>query len=228
MWPGSKKCAISFAYIGGLAEHVDLATPLLRNLDFNASFYVDPASVLANVTLWANLIDSNHEFGVAPFETASSLGELTNWTTVAVRDEIRSSKKFVREFFHKDALGIAHRGEALIAGEKDCTVMLTDAFDHVLTDRQGLNDGYTVPHQLATMPLKRYPSSDLTKAMTSSTLTWLIIPFRRIFLNYETLLIHRMVLEAVNRHRNYIYVAPVSEVAAEMKRIQSVRDIELL
>jgi hypothetical protein len=228
MWPNGAKCAVSIAYIGGHTDHVDLAVPLLRNLSMPATFYVDPVSILVNANQWSSLTHSEHEIGIAPFETAEQSGELPYWEPKGIRDEIRSSKKFVREFFKTEAKGIAHKGEKLIAGSKDCTVMLTDAFDHVLSGHIGLNDGFTPPHHLSSLPIKNYPSGVLSDAIVSQRLTWVVIPFRRIFVNNETLLVHRMILEAVNRVRTNLYIAPVSQVAHQLSQIQATRDVEML
>jgi hypothetical protein len=221
VWPGGAKCAVSFAYIGGLPEHIDLAPGLLKQLGIRASFYVDPTEVLTSANLWTQVIGSEHEFGVAPFESSDPSGYLENWDTIAVREEIISSKRFVQEFFGKPAAGVAHRGETLRSAKNDCTVLLHNSFDHVLTGSGRLNTIDSLPHRLSSVSIKRYPSSQLTDAMTSTELNWIIIPFRRIFVNTETLLVHRMILEAVNRQRSHLYLAPVSEVANSLKTLQS-------
>jgi hypothetical protein len=228
MWPNGAKCAVSIAYIGGLSDHADLAPPLLDSLSMPATFYVDPSSVLVSAPQWANFIRSHHEIGIAPFETANAAGELPSWEPKAVRDEIRTAKKFVREFFRQEAVGIAHRGQVLSAGGRDCTVMLTDSFQHILSEREGINDAFSPPHYLSSLPIRRYPSPSLSDAMATQTLKWIVIPFRRIFINYETLLVHRMVLEAVNRQRSRLYIAPVGTVAAELAKIHAGRDVDLL
>jgi hypothetical protein len=222
VWPNKAKCAVSFAYIGGLQEHADLAPPILDQLGFRASFFVDPDVVLEDAKLWKKLAGSDHEFGCSPFESQSFDGNLYGWTPAALIDELNLSKDFVRGFFEVEPVGLAHRSSELTIAEKSVSLISQNLFKHVVTGAEGINRFNSNVKKLSVTPVIGYSSNWLADLGDSNELTWVIIPFRRLFTESNaSILLHRLILENINRKRGKLWIAPVGEVAGEFHRLRS-------
>ena len=225
IWPNKAKCAVSFAYIGGLQEHADLAPPILEQLGFRASFYVDPDVVLEDARLWKRLAGSRHEFGCSPFESQTFDGNLYGWTPAGLIDELNLAKTFVREFFVAEPLGLAHRSSELTIAGKNVSLISQNLFKHVVTGTEGVNKLTSNAKSLAVTPVIGYSSNWLADLGRSEELSWVIIPFRRLFTESNaSILLHRLVLENINRKRGQLWIAPVGEVASEFHRLRSSLD----
>ncbi len=225
VWPNKAKCAVSFAYIGGLQEHADLAPPILEQLGFRASFYVDPDVVLEDAILWKRLAGSRHEFGCSPFESQTFDGNLFGWTIPALIEELNLAKDFVEEFFHTEPLGLAHRSAELTIAGKNVSLISQNLFKHVVTGTEGVNRLSSNVKNLATTPVLGYSSNWLADLGQSNELSWVIIPFRRLFTESNaSILLHRLVLENINQKRKNLWIAPVGEVAGEFQRLRQLVD----
>ena len=225
VWPNRAKCAVSFAYIGGLQEHADLAPPILEQLGFRASFYVDPDVVLEDARLWKKMVGSNHEFGCSPFESQTFDGNLHGWTTGALVDELNLSKIFVREFFETEPRGLAHRSQELSIAGQNVSLISQNLFKHVVTGTEGINRLSSNVKSLAVTPMIGYSSNWLADLGQSNELSWVIIPFRRLFTeSNSSILLHRLILENINRKRGKLWIAPVGEVAGELSKFRSALD----
>lgn len=222
VWPNEAKCAVSFAYIGGLQEHVDMAPPLLAQLGFRASFFVDPDVVLEDAALWKSLKGSKHEFGCSPFESQTFDGNLYGWTSAALIDELNLCKDFVRDFFEVEPKGLAHRSSQLTIDGKSASLISQNLFRYVVTGSEGSNHQQSSVKSLSVTPVISYSSNWLADLEKSDELKWIIIPFRRMFTeSNSTILLHRLILENINRKRNKLWVAPVGEVASELNLLHS-------
>jgi hypothetical protein len=222
VWPNETKCAVSFAYIGGLQEHADLAPALLKQLGFRASFYVDPDVVLEDAKLWKRLAGSLHEFGCSPFESQFFDGSLFGWTTAGLIDELNLSKDFVRDFFEVEPQGLAHRSSELSIGGKSVSLISQNLFKHVVTGTEGINHRDANVKSLSVTPVISYSSNWLADLGDSQELTWVIIPFRRLFTeSHASILLHRLILENINRKREKLWIAPVGEVSREFQRLRT-------
>jgi hypothetical protein len=222
VWPNKAKCAVSFAYIGGLQEHADLAPPILDQLGFRASFYVDPDVVLEDAALWKKLVGSRHEFGCSPFESQSFDGNLFGWTTAALIDELNLSKEFVRSFFDTEPSGLAHRSSELSISGKSVSLISQNLFKHVVTGTEGFNRLSSSVKCLAVTPVVSYSSNWLADLGDSNELSWVIIPFRRLFTESNaSILLHRLILENISRKRGKLWIAPVGDVTSEFQRLRS-------
>lgn len=221
-WPNESKCAVSFAYIGGLPEHIDLAPTILQQMGFRASFYVDPDIVLEEARLWKQLAGSQHEFGCAPFESQTFDGNLYGWTAPALIEELNLAKDFVREFFEVEPKGLAHRSSQLTISGTNASMISNNLFRYVVTGSEGINGMESDIKKLVTTPLISYSSNWLNDLGKSSRLSWVIIPFRQLFNESSSaILLHRLILESVNRKRKDLWVAPVGEVASELLRMRA-------
>lgn len=222
VWPNKAKCAVSFAYIGGLQEHADLAPPILEQLGFRASFYVDPDVVLEDAKLWKKLVGSQHEFGCSPFESQTFDGNLFGWTPAALIDELNLAKDFVSEFFEFEPKGLAHRSSELTIANKSVSLIAQNLFKHVVTGTEGLNNFNSNVKSLSVTPVIGYSSNWLADLGQSNELSWVIIPFRRLFTeSHASILLHRLVLENISRKRKNLWIAPVGEVAGEFQRLRT-------
>ncbi len=222
VWPNKAKCAVSFAYIGGLQEHADLAPPLLEQLGFRASFYVDPDVVLEDAALWKKLAGSRHEFGCSPFESQTFDGNLYGWTTAGLIDELNLSKEFVRDFFDAEPRGLAHRSSELTIANKNVSLIAQNLFKHVVTGTEGINRLSSNVKNLSITPVVGYSSNWLADLGKSEELSWVIIPFRRLFAESNaSILLHRLILENISRKRRNLWIAPVGEVASEFQKLRS-------
>ncbi len=222
VWPNKAKCAVSFAYIGGLQEHADLAPPILDQLGFRASFYVDPDVVLEDAALWKKLAGSQHEFGCSPFESQTFDGNLYGWTAAGLVDELNLAKDFVRGFFDAEPKGLAHRSSELSIAGKSVSLISQNLFKHVVTGTEGINRLSSNVKNLAITPVVGYSSNWLADLGQTNELSWVIIPFRRLFTeSNSTILLHRLILENINRKRGNLWIAPVGEVASEFQKLRS-------
>ncbi len=222
VWPNNAKCAVSFAYIGGLQEHADLVPPILEQLSFRASFYVDPDVVLEDAALWKRLVGSPHEFGCSPFESQTFDGNLFGWTTAALVDELNLAKDFVQGFFETEPKGLAHRSSELSIAGRNVSLISQNLFKHVVTGAEGINNLTSNVKSLAVTPVIGYSSNWLADLGKSKDLSWVIIPFRRMFTeSNSSILLHRLVLENINRKRRDLWIAPVGEVAGEFQRLRT-------
>jgi hypothetical protein len=220
-WPNEAKCAVSFAYIGGLQEHADLAPAILAQLGFRASFFVDPDVVLEDAALWKTLLGSKHEFGCSPFESQTFDGNLYGWTSSALIDELNLCKDFVREFFEVEPKGLAHRSSQLSIDGKNASLISQNLFRYVVTGSEGSNNAESSVKNLSVTPVISYSSNWLADLEKSDELKWIIIPFRRMFTeSNSTILLHRLILENINRKRNKLWIAPVGEVASELNLLR--------
>ena len=224
-WPNKAKCAVSFAYIGGLQEHADLAPPILDQLGFRASFYVDPDVVLEDAKLWKELAGSRHEFGCSPFESQTFDGNLYGWTTAGLIDELNLAKEFVRGFFEVEPRGLAHRSAELSISGKNVSLISQNLFKHVVTGTEGINEFDSNVKSLTTTPVISYSSNWLADLGKAKKLSWVIIPFRRMFTeSNSSILLHRLILENIGRRRKDLWIAPVGEVAHELGRMRTPLD----
>ena len=224
-WPNKAKCAVSFAYIGGLQEHADLAPPILDQLGFRASFYVDPDVVLEDAKLWKGLAGSRHEFGCSPFESQTFDGNLYGWTTAGLIDELNLAKEFVRGFFEVEPRGLAHRSSELSISGKNVSLISQNMFKHVVTGTEGINEFDSNVKSLSTTPVISYSSNWLADLGKTKKLNWVLIPFRRMLTeSNSSLLLHRLILENIGRRRKDLWIAPVGDVAHELGRMRTPLD----
>lgn len=222
VWPNKAKCAVSLAYIGGLPEHIDLAPALLNQLGFRATFFVDPDVVLEEAALWKNLVGSKHEFGCSPFESQTFDGNLYGWTASALIDELSLAKVFVRDFFESEPKGLAHRSPHLTINGTNASLISQNLFKYVVTGSEGINQFDANIKDLSVTPIISYSTNWLAELGKSEDLTWIIVPFRRLFTeSNSTILLHRLILENISRKRGQLWIAPVGEVATELQRLRS-------
>ena len=225
VWPNNAKCAVSFAYIGGLPEHADIAPPILDQMGFQASFYIDPDIVLEDAALWKKMVGSRHEFGCSPFESQTFDGNLFGWTTSALVDELNLAKDFVQNFFETEPKGLAHRSAELTIAGRNVSLISQNLFKHVVTGTEGINTLSSNVKTLAVTPVIGYSSNWLADLGKSKDLSWVIIPFRRLFTETNaSILLHRLVLENISRKRGNLWIAPVGEVATEFQRLRTSLD----
>lgn len=217
-----KKKAVSIAYVGGLPEHAELAPKLLRELDIQATFYIDPTEVLESSELWAPLIGSDHEFGCAPLESQSFDGSLYGWTLHALIDELGLCKSFVKEYFGIEAVGFAHRSRSITLDGVSANAVGQNMFEHVLTGDTAFNNLQTHVLKLSTESMNDYSRDWFGPCVDPNNLEWLIITVRKMYTESNShVLLHRLLLEQLHRNRTEIWIAPVGAVANELSKIQS-------
>lgn len=210
-WDNSKSCAVSIAYVGGLADHADLALPLLTSLGIPATFYVSPSEVLNYAPGWMNFDTSLHELGVAPFETAEADGSLPNWPTTAIVSELQDANRFVRDFFGINSTGLAVRGDG--SAHEYAGIQTVG---HILTEREGSNTVQTNVLSLSSLPASKWP--EYSKENQLELPNWTVIVFREIFgKSNAAILNHRMILESIRRSSRDVWIAPISQVVTELR-----------
>ncbi len=221
-WSNGAFCAVSFAYVGGLPEHLELAVPLLRQLGLPATFFLDPLNVIDDVRPWDALKATEHEIGLAPFGDATRSGFLPGWTNGGFGEEIRSAKRFVRDVFGVKATSLYHPGGTLYGDVANFSEIMHREFPTVVTSISGQNTPLSSTQHLQVLDIKRYPSMDLSRAFDSDEPTWVIIPFSGLFEgDFTKILMHRMIVEAIGRNRSKLRIGTVSEIASELRLRQS-------
>lgn len=221
-WNNGKKKAVSIAYVGGLAEHAELAPNLLADLDMKATFYVDATEVLEHSELWTPLATSGHEFGCAPLESQSFDGALYGWTVHALIDELGLGRSFVNEFFGVEPVGFAHRSRSITLDGVSMNAVGQSMFDHVLTGDQAINGLEANVLKLSTESMHDYTREWFAPCEDPDNLEWLIITVRKMYTESNShVLLHRLLLEQLHRQRTELWIAPVGVVARELDQIQS-------
>ncbi len=221
-WSNGAYLAVSLVYVGGLADHVDLALPLLRQLSLPATFALDPVQVIDEVRRWEHIRATPHEIALAPFGHAQRSGFLPGWTQGVFGDEVRSAKKFCREIFGTSAKSLYHPGATLFGDKVNFSAIIQREFENVVTSVRGVNGPLSSTQHLEVHEILRYPDQDFRSMLALDEPKWMIIPFGPLFEGDNTrILMHRMMLESVGRERARLRIGTVSEIAGELRNRQS-------
>lgn len=221
-WSNGAFCAVSFAYVGGLPDHLDLALPLLRQLGIPATFFIDPMAMIDDVRRWEPIRATEHELGLAPFGSAHKTGFLPGWTQGAFGDEVRSAKRFCREVFGVSPRSLYHPGAALFGDKSNFSPIIQREFDAVVTSIPQINSPLTSSHHLGVHEVASYPDPDFRNLIGLQEPHWIIIPFGPLFEGDNTrILMHRMILESVGRERSRLRIGTVGQIAKELRSRQS-------
>lgn len=221
-WSNGAYLAVSLVYVGGLPDHADLALPLLRQLSMPATFFIDPLTMLDEVRRWEAIRTTEHEVALAPFMNAQPTGFLPSWTQGAFGDEVRSAKRFCREVFGVSPRSLYHPGATLYGDKANFSPIIEREFDNVVTSMRGVNGPLTSAQHLTSQPLTSYPHGEFRSLLGVEEPNWLIIPFGPLFEGDNTrILMHRMMLEALNREKKNLRIGTVAQIAAELRNRQS-------
>lgn len=221
-WSNGAFVAVSLVYVGGLADHVDLALPLLRQLSLPATFFLDPVQMIDDVRRWEHLKTTPHEIALAPFGHAQRSGFLPGWTQGAFGDEVRSAKKFCREVFGINPKSLYHPGASLYGDRAHFSEIIHREFENVVTSVRGVNGPLSSAQNLESHEVLRYPDHDFRSVLAQEDPKWLIIPYGPLFQGDHTrILMHRMMLESIGRERSRLRIGTVSDIASELRNRQS-------
>lgn len=221
-WSNGAFLAVSLVYVGGLPDHADLALPLLRQLSFPATFFIDPMAMLDQVRQWEQVRATEHELALAPFSSAQPTGFLPGWTQGAFGDEVRSAKRFCREVFGVSPRSLYHSGGTLFGDKANFTPIIEREFDNVVTSVRGVNGPLSSTQHLTSRPLTSYPDPEFRSLLHTEEPNWLIIPFGPLFEGDNTrILMHRMMLESINRERKNLRIGTIAQISAELRNRQS-------
>jgi hypothetical protein len=221
-WSNGAYLAVSLVYVGGLPDHADLALPLLRQLSMPATFFIDPLNMLDEVRRWEHIRATEHEIALAPFMGAQKTGFLPGWTQGAFGDEVRSAKRFCRDVFSVSPRSLYHSGPTLFGDKANFSPIIEREFDNVVTSIPGTNGPFSSAKSLSSRPLISYPNQEFRSLLHLEEPNWLIIPFGPLFEGDNTrILMHRMMLESLNRERKNLRIGTVSQIAAELRNRQS-------
>ena len=228
-WQNGSKLAVSIVYSGSRSEHLEIAAPLLYQLGLQATFFVEPSSVLDGFQGWKQLREQGHEFGNGALTGFSEDGALSNWTHAAVSHEIVEAQVFLKSELQVLGSGFVFPGSNPVDGQGSYAPMIEDLFEYGIGFESGANDLAQNPHNLKSVQVTHYPSEWLSDDFAPSQLTWLIIRFEEL-LNGESnnaILVHRLVVEAIHRMKQRAWVAPAGTVFREFKRLQDLNRLEV-
>lgn len=227
-FPNGSRAALSLLYAGGLPEHAEMATGILRDLGIRATFAIDPAEVVLQVPHWRDVFYFGHEAMNGSLAGYASEEGLTNWTRLAVEHELHLANKFIREELDATAKGVWVPSERPHDAQGSYEPLLSKTFEYAVGPVQGVNVVRTPRTQLRSSELLEYPLSTIRELQNTRSLRWTIIRIDGLFngTDNQRILAHRLLIEAIARNRSNIWVAPVGEVWEAMKaaRLQNVAD----
>jgi CheY-like chemotaxis protein len=223
-WKNGRSTAVSVLYAGSHPEQLDLAAPLLRQLDMQVTFAMDPARAIADVRRWQDLKDSGHEFANGILGDLGFSGELTNWTALAVESEIESGQEFLSTFFDGPASTFVYSGVLALHAQGQYSDYVEKHFDNGIHPGDGINGPNAHTAHVRSNRVNIYPHPVFGAMQEQGELQWIIIRFDKLLSgnSSRSILVHRLVLEALKRRKNQLWIAPVADVARELREIQGV------
>ncbi len=215
-WPGEAKAAISLTYDGGLPEHLYLVEPLLRTLEFNATFYLSATFFLENPRAWAALAGQGHEIGNhSLFGVTGPGGELPNWTLEMVETDLRHTELLLREFVPGQAeRSFAYPGDNPITGEGPYMSVVEENFHWARTMQEGLNHAVFCKSQALQVVRSQGLSGAglIERAEEAIELgAWAVFVFEGIGQGERD---HEILLRHLAAKRSELYIGPVRDIAA--------------
>lgn len=238
-WKG-KQCAVVLTYDDAIDEHLDNAAPLLDSLKLKATFYITAfsASVQKRLNDWKKLSVKGHELGNhtlyhpciggAGREWVKPEYDLRNYTVQRMIDETRMTNVFLQSLDGKKTRTFAFTcGDMKIGDTSFIDAMKKDftAARAVRNQMHHINeiDLYNVDCYMVNNHSFEQMKKWVDNAMHSNSL--LVILFHGVgggnSLNVS-LTEHRKLLKYIAANQKNIWVAPMVDIAAFIKKQQPV------
>ena len=237
-WNG-KKCAVVLTYDDAIDQHLDNAVPVLDSLGLKATFYVTAFSQSMQTRLndWKKLTTKGHELGNhtlfhpciggAGREWVSKQNDLRNYSVKRMENEIRMTNLFLQALDGKTKRTFAFTcGDMIIDDSLFINGMKNDfvAARAVRNEMHTINeiDLYNVDCFMVNNNSYEQMKEWVDKARQTNSL--LVILFHGVGGGNSldvSLQAHRKILNYIKQNENDIYVAPMLEVAEQIKKFQS-------
>lgn len=242
-WPSGFKGAVSLTFDDGLHSQLDLGLPLLEELGFKATFYVNPREEYGDfLKAWRKVADHGHEIGnhtvthpcSCNFSGDPGCIGLENMTLEDIRMDIVEAHDRIRRVIPGGSRTFAYPCYQTSVGrglnKRSYVPVVAEIF---LAARASGEKGYSNSplacdlHELWSWSADRMRCEEMI-GLTVKTVQegrWAIFTFHGIDeghlpVSYEDL---SGFLRFLNKHRDEIWVAPVAEVAehivGERKRL---------
>lgn len=237
-WQG-KKCAVVLTYDDAINQHLDNAIPVLDSLGLKATFYVTAfsASMQTRMNDWKKLATKGHELGNHTLyhpciggkgrEWVSKEYDLKNYTVKRMVDETRMTNLFLQALDGKKKRTFAFTcGDMKIGDSSFINAMKNDfvAARAVRNEMHKINeiDLYNVDCYMVNGEIGTQMIEWAKKAMETNSL--LVILFHGVGGGNAldvSLPAHREFLQFLKMNEKDIWVAPMLEVAGQVKKYQS-------
>ena len=221
--PGGATSAISLTFDGGLAEHVELVAPILREAGLRATFFVTVPALLSRPQGWRDIVGAGHELGNHAHFEVSERGELARWSRSSVREDVLETSRgigFVTEYL---PTSFALSGESTLCADGDYLPELVRIFSAIRSAEVGSNDlATTNPKDVRCIPWQRVRGSVVQ--MLPRPGEWTVPVFSEFFsLPYDAAEDDLRLLVQTLAIRPEIWTAPFGEVAAQLPLIRESR-----
>lgn len=237
-WQG-KKCAVVITYDDAINEHLDNAVPLLDSLGLKATFYVTAfsTSVQTRMLEWKKLATSGHELGNHTLfhpcrggkgrEWVKAEYDLNNYSVQRIVDETRMTNLFLQSLDGKPKRTFAFTcGDMKIGDSSFIGGMKNDFFAAraVRNEMHKINeiDLYNVDCYMVNNHSYEEMKVWVDKAVQTNSL--LVILFHGVGGGNGldvSIPAHRKLLNYIKQNEKDIWVAPMVEIAAHVKKWQA-------
>ncbi|MFH0757989.1 MAG: glycoside hydrolase family 3 C-terminal domain-containing protein [Bacteroidota bacterium] len=189
-WPEGKKMGLSLSFDDARLSQIDLGIPLLDRYGVKASFYVSPENMIQRLEGWKEAVKNGHDIGnhslVHPCTGNFSWSRhkaLEDYTVEAMRTELDSASKFLREALEISPVSFAYPCGQTFVGKgiqtKSYIPVVASLFE---TGRGWLDEGPNDPaycdmSQLTGMELDGKSADQVISLIESAKATgqWLVL-----------------------------------------------------
>jgi len=237
-WQG-KKCAVVITYDDAINEHLDNAVPLLDSLGLKATFYVTAfsTSVQTRMLEWKKLATSGHELGNHTLfhpcmggkgrEWVKAEYDLNNYSVQRMVDETRMTNLFLKSLDGKTKRTFAFTCGDMKIGDSSFIGGMKNDFIAARAVRNEMHkikeiDLYNVDCYMVNNHSFEEMKVWVDKAVQTNSL--LVILFHGVGGGNGldvSIPAHRKLLIYIKQNEKDIWVAPMVEIAADVKKWQA-------
>ena len=188
-WPDNARCAISLVFDRLESSSVPAILAELRRQSLRGTFAVNPTEILRDVPAWLAIAAAGHEIANGCLNDSTENGELENWTSRTVEQELFMAQMFLDDMYpDQETRMFLYPGPSTNCADGSYRPVVEASYSVAVTALLGTNTSSANPRALLSTPIDEDPGS-----------TWAIYRLESLF-----------DLAAVDVA--FAYVAPVSEV----------------
>jgi|GEM_PF-109362 len=245
-WPAGKRAALSLSFDDARLSNVDVGTPLFNRYDAKVTFYVVPGGVKERLEKWKQAVKDGHEIGnhtlVHPcsgnFAWARDKA-LENYNLAAMRRELLTANRQIEELLDVTPVSFAYSCGQTYVGRgtetRSYVPLIAELFD---SGRGWLDEAANDPYHADLAQLQGIEMDgknfevDIKPILEQAVEDghWVVLAGHEIgeggFQTTRTDMLEAL-FEYVQQPNSGIWLAPVGEVAAYVKKQRSEREQEL-
>lgn len=245
-WPGGKRAALSLSFDDARLSNVDVGVPLFNRYDAEVTFYVVPGGVKERLEKWKQAVKDGHEIGnhtlVHPcsgnFAWARDKA-LENYNLAAMRRELLTANRQIEELLDVTPVSFAYScGQTYVgrgAETRSYVPLIAELFDsgRGWLDEAGNDPCHADLAQLQGIEMDGKDFEKDIKPILEQAIrdgSWVVLAGHEIGEEgFQTTRVDMLeaLLEYVQQPSSGIWLAPVGEVAAYVKKQRSKKVQEL-